>query len=63
MLPTGKAETIQSSLGFYFTDQKPTRTPFILRLGSKVIDIPAGEEDYVIKDQYVLPVDAENVTS
>ena len=59
MLPTGKPETIQSSLGFYLTDQKPTRTPFILRLGSKVIDIPAGKEDYVIKDQYVLPVDVE----
>ena len=59
LVPTGKPERIQSSLGFYFSDEKPTRTPFILRFGSKAIDIPAGEKNYVIEDRYVLPVDVE----
>jgi tetratricopeptide (TPR) repeat protein/mono/diheme cytochrome c family protein len=57
MLPTGKPETIQSSMGLFFTEQPPTRIPSILRLGSKVIDIPPGEKNYVIEDAYVLPVD------
>jgi tetratricopeptide (TPR) repeat protein/mono/diheme cytochrome c family protein len=59
MVPTGKPERIQSSFGFYFSDQKPTRTPFIVRFGSKTIDIPPGEEHYVIEDRYVLPVGVE----
>ena len=59
MLPTGKPERIQSSLGLYFTAAKPSRTPLILRLGSKTIDISPGEEHYVIEDRYVLPVDVE----
>ena len=59
MLPTGKPERIQSSLGFYFTAAKPSRTPFIVRLGSKTIDIAPGEKNYVIEDRYVLPVDVE----
>ena len=59
MLPTGKAETIQSSMGFYFTDKPPSRVPAILRLGLKTIDIAPGEENYVMEDSYILPVDAE----
>lgn len=59
MVPTGKPERIQSSFGFYFSDTEPTSTPFILRLGSKTIDIEAGAENYVIEDRYVLPVDVD----
>ncbi len=59
MLPTGKPETIRSSLGLYFTNQAPKRTPFILRLGRNDIDIPAGESNYVIEDSYQTPVDIE----
>jgi Tfp pilus assembly protein PilF len=57
--PSGKPESIQVSVGFFFTDQPPVRQPFGLRLGSETIDIPAGAADYAIDDQYVLPVDAE----
>ncbi len=57
--PTGKPEPIQISVGFFFTDTPPTRTPLGLRLGSETIDIPAGEHAYEIRDTYVLPVDAE----
>ncbi len=58
MLPTGKPEPIQSSLGLFFARKPPTKTPYMLRLGSKVIDIEAGDANYTIRDAYRLPVDA-----
>ena len=58
MLPTGKPEPIQSSLGLFFAKEPPTRTPYMLRLGSKVIDIEPGDPAYKIRDTYRLPVDA-----
>ena len=57
--PTGKPEPLQVSVGFYFTDDPPTRTPLGLRLGSETIDIPAGDREYLVRDRYVLPVDVE----
>ena len=59
LFPTGKPESIRSSVGLYFSDQPPTRTPLILRLGKNTIDIPAGEADYVIEDSFTLPADAQ----
>lgn len=56
---TGKPENVQPTIGLYFTDEPPTRVPFKLGLLSFKIDIPAGEKEYLIKDEYVLPVDAE----
>jgi len=59
--PTGKPESLMFSIGIYFTDQPPTRTPVGLRLGSETIDIPPGRSDYTIEDSYVTPVDVEVV--
>lgn len=59
--PTGKPERVAVSVGFYFTDTPPSRTPAGLRLGSETIDIPAGAADYAIADRYTLPVDVEVV--
>ena len=59
MPPTGAAEDVWPEIGFYFTERLPQRIPTILRLGSQGIDIPAGEPRYVIRDSYVLPVDAQ----
>jgi len=56
---TGKVERVQSSVGLFFTNDPPTRTPFGLQLGSYAIDIPAGTRDYTIEDLYELPVDVE----
>lgn len=56
---TGKPEHVQISVGFYFTDEAPTRAPVGLRLGSQTIDIPPGERAYAIDDTYTLPVDAD----
>lgn len=57
--PTGRPEPIQISVGFFFTDKKPTRSPFGLRLGSETIDIAPGDAHYEIRDRFVLPVDVE----
>ena len=62
MLPTGKAEPIQSRVGLFFADGPPKRRPAMLRLGRKDIDIPAGASDYRIRDTYKLPVDVEVLT-
>ena len=40
MQPDGKSEPVQPSIGFYFGDDPPTRTPVMLRLGRQTIDIP-----------------------
>lgn len=59
MQPTGKPETIQSSLAFFFTDRPPTRFPQKVVLASYDIDIPAGETNYVITNSFKLPVDVD----
>jgi tetratricopeptide (TPR) repeat protein/mono/diheme cytochrome c family protein len=59
MQPSGRSEMLQSRIGLYFTDDPPTRTPMMLRLGQHNIDIPAGTARYVTSDRYRLPVDVE----
>jgi Flp pilus assembly protein TadD len=59
MQPSGAVERVRPSIGLYFSQSPPTRTPTILRLGSQGIDIPPGEEHYVVRDDYTLPVEAE----
>jgi tetratricopeptide (TPR) repeat protein len=59
LVPSGKPELIQPTIGLYFTDDPPTRTPVMLRLSDQQIDIPPGEARYVVTDSFVLPVDAE----
>lgn len=57
--PTGRAEQVQVSVGFFFTDQPPARTPLGLRMGSETIDIPAGNGAYEILDTFDVPVDSQ----
>jgi len=59
MHPSGKPETVQPTLAFYFTPRPPVSAPFRINLNPLLIDIPAGKADYVIEDSYVLPVDVE----
>ncbi len=59
MQSTGRPESIRASVGLYFTDDPPVRTPMMLRLGRQSIDIPPGEARYVIRDRFTLPVGAE----
>ena len=55
--PTGKLETVQPSIGIYFTDRAPTRPYMILLLRSTAMDIPAGANDYAIESSYQLATD------
>jgi len=57
--PTGAWETMATSVGFYFSDVPPTRTPAMVRLNRQDIDIPPGEARYTITDSYTLPVDVD----
>ena len=59
LVPSGKPELIQPSIGLYFTEDAPTRTPVMLRLSNQHIDIPADATSYVATDSFVLPVDVE----
>jgi hypothetical protein len=52
MQPSGRKESVQPSVGLYFSDTPPTRTPAMLRLGRQTIDIPAGEKQYIVTDSY-----------
>jgi tetratricopeptide (TPR) repeat protein len=59
LVPSGKPETIQPSIGLYFTDDPPEQTPVMMRLSNQHIAIPAGEANYVITDSFVLPTDVD----
>jgi len=61
MQPSGSRESVQPSIGLYFSDMPPTRTPAMLRLSRQNIDISAGDSQYIITDSYVLPVDVDVV--
>ncbi len=53
--PSGKIEEVRPSVGFYFTDRAPTNRAFKVGLRSFAIDIPAGQSDYQLEDEYVVP--------
>jgi tetratricopeptide (TPR) repeat protein len=55
--PTGKPESVKSSIGLYFADQTPEQIPYTISLGCRNIDIPPGVDDYTIEQSYTLPVD------
>jgi tetratricopeptide (TPR) repeat protein len=62
MVATTTRETVAPSIGLFFSDTPPARTPISVKLESKVLDIPAGEANYVVEDSYVLPVDVDAVS-
>jgi tetratricopeptide (TPR) repeat protein len=56
VLPSKTPLTIQPTVGLFLTRSPPVRTPLAVKMGSKLIDIPAGQRDYVVTDTYELPV-------
>ena len=58
LVPTGKPEPIQISVGFHFTDVPPSKKLLVLRLRNDDIDIPPGAREHVLEDELVLPVPA-----
>ena len=61
LVPSGSAEVVRPAIGLYFSPTPPNRTPIVIRLESKSIDIPAGAQSYVVEDRYVLPVDVDAI--
>lgn len=56
--PTGKPETINPEIGLYFTGQPQTRFPMLIQLEhDSMIDIPAGDQDFLVTDDVKLPLD------
>jgi len=62
MIGSAAPETVRPTIGLYFSSTPPTRTPVVIKLESKVIDIPAGEPAYVVEDSYVLPAAVDVVS-
>ena len=56
LMPSGKTEPVQISVGLYFTENAPRLVPYTLRLSRQNIDIAPGERT-VLTDAFVLPVD------
>jgi|KBSMisStaDraftv2_1062788.scaffolds.fasta_scaffold14513_4 tetratricopeptide (TPR) repeat protein len=57
--PSGKPESVQPTIGIYFTDEPATRFPVLLQIeNDRALDIPAGENNFVVSDEFTLP---ENV--
>ena len=55
--PSGREETIQPAIGFYFTPQPPRRHPMLLQLEHDgAIDIPPGSRNFEVTDRLKLPV-------
>ena len=56
MIPSGKAEEVQPSIGFYFSNDPPEQDAFVLLLKSHTIDIPAGDSNYLVEERFKVPV-------
>jgi Tfp pilus assembly protein PilF len=58
--PTGRAEQEQPTIGLYFTDQPQTQFPILIQLEHDgALDIPAGDPDFEVSDDFQLPVDVD----
>ncbi len=59
LIPAEQSVSVQPKIALYFADQPATDVPVMLKMGSKAIDIPAGEANYAIEDTFTLPADIE----
>ena len=60
MQPTGKPETVQPSIGLYFTGEPATKFPMLLQLEHDgALDIPPGDADFPVSDDFVTPMDMD----
>ncbi len=56
--PSGKPETISPVIGLYFTDRPQTKFPMLVQLENDgAIDIPPGDRDFLISDDFRVPMD------
>ena len=58
--PSGETEWEQPSIALYFTDKAPTHSPYLLQLeNDDALKIPAGARDFLVSDDFKLPIDTE----
>jgi tetratricopeptide (TPR) repeat protein/mono/diheme cytochrome c family protein len=58
--PSGNRETVRPAVGLYFTDKPPTVQPMLVKLeDDRSLDIPAGARDFLVSDDFRLPVDVD----
>jgi len=58
--PSGKTEVIQPSIGLYFASHPATKLPMLLQFENDAkLDIPAGQSDFLVTDDFILPVDVD----
>jgi len=58
--PSGKTESIQPSIGIYFTNESATKFPVLMQLDNdRALDIPAGDSNFLVTDQFTLPEDVQ----
>jgi Flp pilus assembly protein TadD len=57
---TGRPEMVQPSIGLYFTSEPQTRFPMLVQLEHDgALDIPPGTSDFLVSDDFRLPLDAD----
>ena len=59
LVPGEQPVDVLPTVALYFSDTPPVHVPVLFKMGSKAIDIPAGDPDYVVEDRFVLPVDVD----
>ena len=58
--PTGAAEVVRPSIGIYFTDKPPAHFPLLVQLeNDRALRIPAGARDFVVADDFRVPMDVD----
>ena len=58
--PSGKPEPVQPSIGLYFTDMAPVLHPMLIQIeNDRALDIPPGVKDFLVSEDYALPVDVD----
>ncbi|HEX4229985.1 MAG TPA: tetratricopeptide repeat protein [Bryobacteraceae bacterium] len=58
--PSGKPEVIQPSIGLYYTDHPQTKFPMLIQLEHDgALDIPAGDQNFLVSDDFRLPMDVD----
>ena len=56
--PSGKLETLEPSIGLYFTDKPATQFPMLLELqNDKALDIPADDANFEVTEDFLLPTE------
>ena len=58
--PSGKPETVRPLVGLYFVQKPPVKHPMLVELeNDRALDIPPGQRDFLVADDFRLPLDLD----